>query len=65
MLVYILLVGYLLFLYATVRGADTLDETESVIVAAKPIRPLEWARAIALILIFVGAIALTKYLLAN
>jgi Ca2+/Na+ antiporter len=64
MLVYVLLVGYLIFLYATVRTTATADENENVLVDAKPIRPLEWARAIGLILIFVGAIALTKYLLS-
>lgn len=65
MLVYLLLVVYLVILYATVRSADTVDKNEGVLVSAEPITPLEWARAIGLILIVVGAIALTKYLLSN
>jgi len=63
MLVYLLLVGYLIILFATVRSADTVDENENLLVSAEPIRPLEWARAEGLIVLFVGAIALTKYLL--
>jgi len=64
MLVYILLSVYLIILYASVRSADTVDDQEIVMVPAEPIRPLEWARAIGLILFFVGAIALTKHLLS-
>ena len=64
MLVYLLLVVYLMILFATVRSADTVDESECVLVKAEPIRPREWAKAFALIVLFVGAIALTKYLLS-
>jgi hypothetical protein len=60
MIVYILLAVYLFVLFVSARGSDTVDETELVLKKASPIRPWEYARAIAIISAVVTVIYLAS-----